>query len=136
MFEEMINELNKSTFIPHEMLLKRFQAAVTKKIGILKQPRSVRTGDEKINPSSKHLLWAAVLLEDIDCFELVRGIIGTELQEDHKAKGESISHQEFTSLFNNNLLGHLKELLAINPDANVNQNLSEKINKVYPAAQL
>ena len=76
----------------------RFKAAVIKKHGVLQQPFLCRSSDKKINPSTREMLWAAIILEDWQGVEDVKAIILTELLD----QGENIDEvkekeSEFTA---------------------------------------
>lgn len=87
MFEEMVSQLKNGIMPEPDLLHKRFDRALVKKLAVLKTPYPFWPADKKINPSSKELLWAAVLLEDRESFLLLEGIIATELAEKKKASG-------------------------------------------------
>ena len=64
MFNQMVSDL-KLGILPEEYpLRKRFEAAIIKKMGVIRTPYSFWPADKKINPSTKELLWASVLLND------------------------------------------------------------------------
>ena len=87
MFDQMVSEL-KSGIIPESSLLRRrFEAALVKKIGVIRTPYSFWPADRKINPSAKELLWAVILLNDMENFNVIEAVITTELEEKQKAKG-------------------------------------------------
>ena len=81
MFAEIIHGLKDGLLPDQDMLGRRFRAALTKKMGVIKQPYHLWSNDPKINPSVKHLLWAAVLLEDRDLFSQVESIAVFEAAE-------------------------------------------------------
>lgn len=81
MFDEMVSLLKQGETVQLDLLRKRFDGALVKKLGVGKRGYSFWSSDKKINPTVKELLWAAVLLEDRDNFMLVEGIIATELEE-------------------------------------------------------
>lgn len=87
MFDEMVSLLKQGKMVQLDLLRKRFDRALVKKLGVINTPYSFWSSDKKINPAAKELLWAAVLLEDRDNFMLVEGIIVTEFAEKQKASG-------------------------------------------------
>ncbi|MBU0480521.1 MAG: hypothetical protein KKG47_05415 [Proteobacteria bacterium] len=58
--------------------------ALVKKAGVLQQPKACWSADPKINPSAVHMLWASVIIEDIDALATVVGMIGVELSSGSK----------------------------------------------------
>ena len=69
MFEQMVSDLKNEKLPESTLLRKRFEAALVKKLGVIKTPYSFWPVDKKINPSTKELLWAAVLLHDKEAEE-------------------------------------------------------------------
>ena len=78
MFAEMIGQLKKGELPAQGSIRARLDAAITKKLGILKTPYLCWSSDPKINPVTKHLFWAAVLLGDREKISLVEGIAMAE----------------------------------------------------------
>ena len=66
MFSQMIEDLRLGRLPDPESLKGRLKFALTKKMGIISQPKMLWPGDPKINPPAKHILWAAIILEDAD----------------------------------------------------------------------
>ncbi|MBU0484405.1 MAG: hypothetical protein KKB30_07825 [Proteobacteria bacterium] len=115
MFTEMISLIKKGQFpLPHD-LRPRFKAGLIKKMGVLQQPPPCRTGDQKINPASQHLFWAALLLEDQEGLIMIEGVIVTE--------------QETTEI-NAWKMAAVEELLKLAPNKLFRQQLEEKINRL------
>ena len=79
MFTEMINMLKEGRRPADDELKRRLDLAVVKKGGVLQQPKQCWSGDTKINPDAVHMLWAAVILGDVDTIATVVGMIGIEL---------------------------------------------------------
>ena len=87
MFNQMVSDL-KNGIIPEDYPLRnRFEIALVKKIGVIRTPYSFWPADRKINPSSKELLWTAVLLHDKENYRIIEAIISSELEEKFRAKG-------------------------------------------------
>ncbi|MGW8161595.1 MAG: hypothetical protein ACWGN1_05050 [Desulfobulbales bacterium] len=82
MFTNMISELNRGTLPENDLLRKRFDFALTKKMAIVKLPPAFWTKDPKINPRSDHLFWASLLLMDRERIELALNIIAAEIVEE------------------------------------------------------
>jgi hypothetical protein len=128
MFDEMVSLLKKGKMVQIDLLRKRFDLALIKKIGVVKTPYSFWSADKKINPASKELLWAVILLEDRENFMLVEGIITTELDEHQKVSGHSnndISVQQVIDIF-------IQELLQLSPSIKFRKFLEQKVKLTLP----
>jgi hypothetical protein len=90
MFSEMVAGLRQGHLPDSVPLRGRFRAALTKKLALVSQPPTYWESDPKRNPDTEHLLWAVLLLQDPDLFEVVKGIILME-----QAEGEGLSAEEF-----------------------------------------
>ena len=124
MFEQMVSELKKGILPEISLLRKRFNLALVKKLGVIKTPCSFWTSDKKINPATKELLWAAILLEDRDNYMLVEGIIATEIEEKRKASGLShapVAGPVMTESF-------INELIHLGPSEQFRQLLQQKVD--------
>ena len=91
----MITDIKNGILPESNLLRKRFEAALVKKIGVIKTPYSFWPADRKINPPAKELLWAAILLDDKENFKIIEAVISSELEEKQKAKGR---HESFSTL--------------------------------------
>lgn len=60
-----------------------FRAALTKKLAVISLPPAFWVNDSKRNPDAHHLLWASVLLQDLEGFRTVQTIMATEHNELH-----------------------------------------------------
>ena len=119
----MVSALKMGVVPEVNLLRKRFDRAMIKKLGVIKTPYSFWTADKKINPAAKELLWAAVLLEDRENFVLIAGIIATEMDEKSKASGQSttpLTGPETTETY-------ISELLQLAPSEQFRQLLRHKI---------
>ena len=58
MFSEMITNLKQGKMPDPVGMAKRFDFALTKKLGIVKLPPAFWMSDPKINPRTDHLFWA------------------------------------------------------------------------------
>jgi len=85
MFSEMVSDLSRGKLPEPVSLRKRFDAAITKKLGIVRLPRTFWMNDPKINPRSDHLFWAALLLKDRQRIDLVLAVIAAEIAEEGQA---------------------------------------------------
>jgi hypothetical protein len=97
MFTDMVAECIRGMLPEPDTLRKRFDFAVTKKLGSFRQPLAFRVQDSKINPRSDHLFWAALLLRDRERIDLALSIIATEAAE-RNASGPDGRLQETEAL--------------------------------------
>ena len=128
MFDEMVSLLKQGKMVQLDLLRKRFDRALVKKLGVINTPYSFWSSDKKINPAAKELLWATILLEDRDNFMLVEGIIVTEIDEKNKASGrhnEPVSGKRVIDEF-------VRELLQLTPSAKSRKFLEHKVQKTLP----
>jgi len=80
MFREMLESLKNGVLPSSVSLRPRLALALVKKSGILQQPPPCWSNDPKINPEARHLLWAAVIVEDVEAIGLAAGLLTLELQ--------------------------------------------------------
>jgi hypothetical protein len=128
MFDEMISLLKKGEMVQLDLLRKRFDLALIKKIGVVKTPYSFWSADKKINPASKELLWAVILLEDRENFMLVEGIITTEIDEHQNVSEHSsndISVQQVIDVF-------IQEFFQLAPSVKFRKFLEQKVKHILP----
>lgn len=98
MFEDIFTVLYQGELPDFVVLRKRFDLAVIKKMGVLKQPPAMWPVDPKINPPSKSLLFAALLLDDKEAMATVYGIVQAEVEERLRARGRRPSAEEIARL--------------------------------------
>jgi hypothetical protein len=89
MFQEMLMSLKEGVLPPAASLRRRLALALVKKSGILQQPRPCWSNDPKINPEARHLLWAAVIIEDVEAIGLAAGLLSLEIQAGHPDEAHS-----------------------------------------------
>jgi len=116
MFSRMIACLQKGEFPSAEELGPRFQAAVIKKMGVLKQPFLCRSQDTKINPSPKEMLWAAFVLQDCESVETVLSIITSEEYERWKSRTGQAETSDLSRRVEQNISRYVEEFYALAPD--------------------
>ncbi|MBU0909996.1 MAG: hypothetical protein KKA54_11680 [Proteobacteria bacterium] len=127
MFSDMIHALRQNQ-LPEEPPLKaRLRAAIVKKMAILRQPYLFWPQDTKINPPARHLLWAAVLLQDKENFELAGDILVTEILESAAARhlSDPVAHRPQL------ISEQLDELISIVSDGKLKTQLLEQISFLH-----
>ena len=135
MFEQMISVLKKGSMPENNLLRRRFEAALIKKMGVIKTPYSFWPADPKINPPAKQLLWAAILLQDLDNFGVMEAVISTELEEKQRAKGHPESMQTHASKVQQIIQAYIYEFIELAPDETFKENLRLMAAELYPALQ-
>ena len=129
MFGPIISDLKNGILPDNNLLRQRFEAALIKKMGVIRTPYSFWPADTKINPHAKQLLWAAILLQDKEKFEIVRAIISSELEEKQRAKGLRENMQSLTAKVHQLLQEYILEFIALAPD-DIFQNKLHKLTQV------
>lgn len=129
MFDDIIAQLAAGRLPEPALLEKRLAAGLIKKLGVLKQPYNFWPGDHKINPETRHLLWAAMLLEDLDSFLAIEGIILTEGHERLRAQGRPAGPRAGVE---QQVLAFLQELLALVTDSSLNEIIRHRAEKILP----
>ncbi len=77
-----------------------FGAALTKKLAVVSLPPAFWENDPKRNPDATRLLWAALLLDNVDGYLTVRTIMATEKEERHQVESvDSLVESGINSLF-------------------------------------
>ena len=133
MFEQMVADLKEGTLPEDDILRKRFEAALIKKIGVIKTPYPFWPADAKINPPAKQLLWAAILLDDQENFKIVEAIISSELEEKQRAKGHKENIQTLTANVQQLMNKYIKEFVELAPNETFKKNLKQRSEKLCPA---
>lgn len=64
-----------------DALLKRFDFALTKKLGVIKLPPHFWVQDPKINPRAEQLFWVALVLKDRGRIDLALSVLSIELEQ-------------------------------------------------------
>ncbi|MCF8055905.1 MAG: hypothetical protein K9K37_04600 [Desulfocapsa sp.] len=98
MFSEMVAAIRQGNLPDSAPLRGRFRAALTKKLALVSQPPTYWESDPKRNPDTEHLLWAVLLLHDLDLFEVVKGIILMEQAEREGLTAEQFLDRAFVAL--------------------------------------
>jgi hypothetical protein len=81
MFSSVFSEIEQGRMPDIESLIRRFDVAMTKKLGVVKLPPSFWMQDPKINPRADHLLKIALLLDDAERCGLAVSALAVELAE-------------------------------------------------------
>jgi hypothetical protein len=81
MFTDIFSTLKQGNMPDPELLQRRFDLAMTKKLGVVKLPPAFWMQDPKINPRADHLLQAALLLADRERCDLAVSVLAVEHQE-------------------------------------------------------
>ena len=135
MFEQMVADLKKGNLPGDNALRQRFAAALVKKMGVIRTPYSFWPADAKINPPAKQLLWAAILLQDQENFHVVAAIIGTELEEKLRAKGQAATIEAIHGKAGQTIHEYLDEFIQLAPDKQFAEKLKQKINNLIAKQQ-
>jgi predicted transcriptional regulator len=132
MFAHMVSDLKNGILPETNALRKRFDAALVKKMGVIRTPYSFWPGDTKINPPSKQLLWAAILLQDGENYKVVEAIISTELEEKMRAKGLHENMESLTAKVQQLLQEYLDEFIELTNDRTFKNKLQQLVRDINP----
>jgi len=127
MFTEMLDTLRDSRMPDQELLRKRFDFAVTKKMGIISLPSAFWMGDQKINPRTDHLFWAALLLRDRQRIDLAFTVLSVELAEKSRLQGN-----ECLGMAARKARDLVRQLLDEIADPEAGQQLEQELKKLVP----
>lgn len=130
MFEQMVSDLKNEKLPESTLLRKRFEAALIKKLGVIRTPYSFWPADRKINPSTKELLWAAVLLHDKENYRMIEAVILSELEEKMRAKGLQNSTHDLTDKVEQTMQDYIAELLGLAPSEVFKKKLQQKVQAI------
>ena len=130
MFDEMVSLLKQGKMVQSGLLRKRFDRALIKKLGVIKTPYSFWSSDKKINPSSKELLWAAILLNDTENYNIVEAVISSELAEKLRAKGLQENIETLTDQASGLMQDYIAESLELAPSETFKKKLLQHIKIV------
>jgi hypothetical protein len=96
MFTQIFTELEQGKPLDHDLLLRRFDLAMTKKLGVVKLPPAFWMQDSKINPRADHLLQVALLLGDRERCDMAVSVLAVEIAEKNKEHSLKQAVQEIT----------------------------------------
>ena len=130
MFNQMVADL-RNGIIPEDYPLRnRFETALVKKIGVIRTPYSFWPADRKINPSSKELLWAAVLLHDKENYRMIEAIVSSELEEKLRAKGLPNSTSDLALKIEQTMQDYIREFIELATSETFRNILQQKVDEV------
>lgn len=127
MFSEMIATIRKNRLPDADILRKRFDYAMTKKLGILNLPPPFWMQDPKINPPAAELFWASLLLKDRERIDLALSVIAAEL--DNNTRSKSKDHGADVSKHTDQLIS---ELLNLFTDEQMRNKLRQDLTLIIP----
>ena len=130
MFDEMVSLLKQGEMVQSGLLRKRFDRALIKKLGVIKTPYSFWSSDKKINPSSKELLWAAILLNDTENYKIVEAVISSELAEKLRAKGMQKNIEALSNQASGLMQDYIAEFLELAPSETFKKKLLQHVKIV------
>ena len=125
MFAHIISDLESGKLPDNNLLRKRFEAALIKKMGVIRTPCSFWPADTKINPPAKQLLWAAFLLQDKESFHVVEAIITTEIEEKQRARGRPENMQTLTAHVLQLMQEYTDEFIGLAPNETFRKDLQK-----------
>jgi hypothetical protein len=134
MIGDIISQLQQSRMPPPAAVKKWLEIALVKKMGVISLPYHFWHGDNKINPASKHLLWAAILAEDHENFTIVEGIIHTEYLAVSKNPELQNNRHRKDSPVGRTVISYVDELLALSSEPAFRKLLTDKEKKILPPA--
>lgn len=140
MIEERIGQIAsmiKTGKLPHRRILQRlFKAGVAQKRKMLKLPYRKRKARDADNPSTKVLLWIALLLEDVEGFRQIEKFVAKEEADGYAFQRDelNISRNERGPIVPTARIVALKvsELNGLSDDNDFQTVISEKIKKMCP----
>ena len=132
MFDEMVSQLKEGKIPQPDLLRKRFDRALIKKLGVIKTPCSFWSSDKKINPSSKELLWAAIILNDKENYRMLEAVITSELEEKQRVRGLHDSIEILSDKVNQHMQDNIIEFLDLAPSETFRKVLQRKLQAVTP----
>jgi hypothetical protein len=127
MFDQMISDLKKGVIPDNYPLRNRFETAMVKKMGVIRTPYSFWPADRKINPSTKELLWAAILLHDNENYRIIEAIISSELEEKQRAKGLQTSSNDLNHKAEQVMQDYITEFFRLAPSETFTKVLQQKV---------
>lgn len=132
----MIEDLKKGLTPDQGPLRQRLQAAMVKKLAMMRLQREFQHNDSKINPNSEHMLWAAILLEDDEAIETLITILITEAHDQYEAQRGAMDARRTPPESPEVVHSSLQRLLTISSGTKINNLLKYKIKKASSFKEL
>ncbi len=125
----MIEDLQHGSVPDPGPLRLRLQAAMVKKLAMMRLHREFQHNDSKINPLSEHMLWAALLVEDDEAVETLAAILITEAHERYEAKRGAMDGRQSPPEGAEVLRASVQRLLSLGSSRELNHILKHKVQK-------
>ncbi|WP_456388611.1 hypothetical protein [Desulfolithobacter sp.] len=122
MFDDMLAGLEQGRWPDLDILVRRFDVAMTKKLGVVRLPPAFWMSDPKINPDTDHLVWASFVLGDRKRCDLALSALAVEEQA---CKGTDFDMGDI-------LYRLLSRLLCLVADQSLKQRLRANVLCMYP----
>ncbi len=119
----MISSLKNNSFHNITGLRGKLNISIIKKEAVLRLPKNFRVADPKINPRSDHMVWASVLLDDKDLFELTSSLFLTDLSMN------PTTHSSTEKPHDELIADSLAQLINTTQDPTLITTLSQRIRK-------
>jgi hypothetical protein len=133
MIADILSQLQEARMPTATAVEKWLAMALIKKMGVLNLPYHCWHTDPKINPSTKHLLWAAILTEDKERFAIVEGIIHTELQTARVGAVQTTRQDQQAAAVRETVSRYVEELLSLPSEPAFRRELAIKVKHFLPA---
>jgi len=122
-FSSLVSALEDNRLPDSAELRHRLRAALAKKEGMLKLPYLFRPSDPKINPDIFHMLWAALIVEDIPAQEKIIALLAWELSDAVAGEGGALDAENL----DNALTDSVNTLLSLPPDPAIRHTLRGRV---------
>ena len=99
-------------------------------MGVIRTPYSFWPADRKINPSTKELLWAAILLHDKENYRMIEAIISSELNEKQRARGLQTNSNDLNHKTEQAVQSYIAEFLGLAPSEAFTKVLHQKVQAI------
>lgn len=125
----MIEDLQSGLEPTLPLLRQRLQAAMVKKMAMMRLHKEFHHNDSKINPNTDHMMWAAILLEDHDAMETLATILLTEAHDRYEAQRGAMDAPRSPPELSGVLTLSVRKLLAVSASNKLSHLLNEKFKK-------
>ncbi|HHB76586.1 MAG TPA: hypothetical protein ENK84_08585 [Desulfobulbus sp.] len=130
MFSQFFDHTLSVKQIDINQLRKRFDLAMTKKLAVIKLPPTFWMQDPKINPRVDHLLWAALLLDDMERASLAASALAVEHEEQQKKKSTQDQLELAGAL--DNSLDDFFQLIPGEENKTLRQHIHRLVERIKP----